>query len=174
MGETIKINRLTNCNIYLDGNSLLGRAEEITLPEIKTKMVEHKGLGMLGAIELPAGFEKFETKIKWSSFYPEVLRRAAVMRRSVQLQVRGSLETHTGAGLVEEQSVKVQLTGTFKKLPMGVFKQHESVECETELSGSYVKLTIGGQEIIEIDLMANIYRANGVDQIATYRRHIGG
>ena len=33
----IKINRLTNANIYMDGNNLLGRAEEIQLPQIKAQ-----------------------------------------------------------------------------------------------------------------------------------------
>jgi P2 family phage contractile tail tube protein len=37
----IQINRLTNANVYMDGNNLLGRAEEINLPQIKHKMSEH-------------------------------------------------------------------------------------------------------------------------------------
>ena len=60
----IKINRLTNANIYMDGNNLLGRAEEIQLPQIKHKMAEHKALGMVGSAEFFAGIDKLECKIK--------------------------------------------------------------------------------------------------------------
>ncbi len=30
----IEINRITNANIYLDGANLLGRAEEVKLPDV--------------------------------------------------------------------------------------------------------------------------------------------
>ena len=46
----ISINRLTNANVYLDGGSMLGRAEEVSLPVLKAKMAEHKALGMVVAI----------------------------------------------------------------------------------------------------------------------------
>ena len=42
----IEINKLTNANVYLDGVNLLGRAEEVQLPQIKHKMAEHKALGI--------------------------------------------------------------------------------------------------------------------------------
>jgi hypothetical protein len=41
----ISVNKLTNANIYIDGNSLLGKASEIDLPKITAKMAEHKALG---------------------------------------------------------------------------------------------------------------------------------
>jgi P2 family phage contractile tail tube protein len=56
----IEINRITNANIYLDGANLLGRAEEVKLPDVSMTMQEHKALGMVGKVELPAGFDKLE------------------------------------------------------------------------------------------------------------------
>ena len=44
----IEINRITNANIYLDGANLLGRAEEVKLPDVSMTMQEHKALGMVG------------------------------------------------------------------------------------------------------------------------------
>ena len=38
MAGKIEINRITNANIYVNGNSLLGRAEEIKLPDISAIM----------------------------------------------------------------------------------------------------------------------------------------
>lgn len=68
MAGKIQINRITNANIYLDGNNLLGRATEIKLPDVSLIMQEHKALGMVGKIELPAGFDKLEGKLNGTPF----------------------------------------------------------------------------------------------------------
>jgi len=170
----ISINRLTNANIYLDGGSMLGRAEEINLPVLKAKMAEHKALGMVGTIEAFAGFEKLEGKIKWSSIYPDALKKTANPFRSVQLQVRGSVEAYASPGRTAEQPVVALLTVTFKSLPGGNYKQHDNVEMESEFIATYMKLTVGGEDVAEIDVLANIYKAAGQDVLAAYRANIGG
>jgi len=48
----IKVNRLTNANVYVDGQSQLGKAEEVNLPDITFMLSEHKALGMIGKFEL--------------------------------------------------------------------------------------------------------------------------
>lgn len=170
----IQVNRLTNANIYLDGANLLGRAEEVKLPEVTAKMAEHKGLGLVGMAEFPSGIDKLEATIKWASLYPEVMRKAGNPFRAVQLQVRASLDEYASQGRIGETPVICHLTGTFKKFPMGSFKQHENAEYETTLSITYVKLIVGVDEILELDVLANIYKVGGEDILATYRRNIGG
>ncbi|MEW5885479.1 MAG: phage major tail tube protein [Pseudomonadota bacterium] len=170
----INIHRLTNANVYLDGGSMLGRAEEVELPVLKAKMAEHKALGMVGSIEAYAGFEKLEGKIKWSSLYPEALKKTANPFASVQLQLRASVEVYSSAGRSQELPLVALLTVTFKSLPGGGYKQHENVELESEFTATYMKLTVGGEDIMEIDALANIYKAAGQDVLATYRTHIGG
>ncbi len=64
MAGKIQLNRITNANIYLEGNNLLGRAEEVKLPDVSAIMQEHKAPGMVGKIELPAGFDKLEGETK--------------------------------------------------------------------------------------------------------------
>lgn len=156
----ILIHRITNANIYMDGANLLGRAEEIELPQVKVKMAEHKAL---------------EGKIKWASFYADVLKKAANPFKTVQLQVRGSLEGwNTPAGRNTEKPVVAVMQVLFKNFPLGQFKQHENVEITTEFDAWMVKLTAEGQDILEIDVAANIYKAGGVDMLANYRANIGG
>ena len=58
----IQINKLINANVYMNGSNLLGRAEEVQLPQIKHKMAEHKALGMVGSAEFFSGIEKLECK----------------------------------------------------------------------------------------------------------------
>jgi hypothetical protein len=170
----IAINRITNANVYIDGASLLGRAEEVELPQIKAKMSEHKALGMVGSIEAFAGFEKLEGKIKWASLYPDVLKKAANPFKTVQLQLRGSLYTQTAQGRTDEVPVVALLTVAFKTFPGGNWKQHENVEMETEFVAYYMKIAAGGEDIVEVDVLENIYKAGGEDLLAEYNENIGG
>lgn len=174
MSNKIAINHLTNVNLYMDGKSLLGRAEELELPQVKHKMTEHKALGMVGTAEFFSGVEKMECKIKWASFYSEVLREAANPFKTVRLQARSSLETYTGQGRTAEVPVMVSLIAAYKDFPLGSFKQHDRVVPDTNLSVYYAKMEIDSQEIFEFDVLENIYKVAGADVLATYRLNIGG
>lgn len=170
----IEVNRITNANVYMDGASFLGRAEEINLPQIKQTMSEHKGLGMVGRGDFFSGIDKMECKIKWASLYPEVMKKAANPFQAVALQARASLESYTGQGRTAEVPVVVYISGTFKEFPLGNFKQHENAEFETNMSVFYAKLVVDGEEIFEIDVLENIYKVDGTDILATYKQNIGG
>lgn len=170
----IQINRLTNANVYMDGNNLLGRAEEINLPQIKHKMSEHKALGMVGSAEFFSGIDKLESKIKWNSLYPDVLKKAANPFRTVQIQARASLETYNSQGKIQEVAAVAYLSGTFKEFPLGNIKAGDNAEYETTMSVNYAKLTAGGEELFEIDILENIYKVGGIDVLAEYRANIGG
>jgi len=93
---------------------------------------------------------------------------------AVEVQLRGSLETYSNSGRIAQVPVVAYLTGVFKKFPLGGFKQHDNVEAETTMSVTYCKLEIDGQAILEVDALANIYKAGGVDLLETYKTNIGG
>ncbi len=173
MPNTIQINRLTNANVYVDGNSLLGRAMEINLPDIKAKMSDHQALGLQGMIELPSGIDKLEAKIKWNSLYPEVLRKTGNPYKAVKMMVKASIENYEGGDLVGRQAVTTYLTGQFKQIPLGSFKQNDNVELESGIAVTYIKQEIAGEVVLEFDAMANILKVNGVDILAEYRANLG-
>lgn len=170
----IKINRITNANIYLNGGNLLGKADEVVLPNMKLKMVEVKALGMFGAMEFPAGMDKLESKIKWNSFYDDVWVQAMNPFSAVQLMIRGSVETYTSAGRVSEIPLVSFVVGQFKGTDMGTFKQHDNAEFESMLSTTACKQIYNGTTILEYDALSNIYRVNGVNLLAQYKINIGG
>ncbi|MBK1691202.1 hypothetical protein CKO33_03355 [Ectothiorhodospira mobilis] len=87
---------MQDANVYLDGtNNLIGRAGEVTLPEISPAMSEHSGLGMLGTLELPAGLEALSMSTKWTGFYADHLRAGATPFRAHQFQICAS-QAHRG------------------------------------------------------------------------------
>lgn len=174
MAGKIEINRVVNANIYINGNNLMGRAEEIKLPDVEAMMSEHKGLGMIGEIELPTGFSKLEGEIKWNSFYKEAAITASNPFATAQLMCRSSLERYNSQGRVEELPLVTVLTVMFKKNPAGTFKPRENAEFQSAFSATYIKQTLGGEEILELDYMSNIFRVGGQDMLAAYRSNIGG
>lgn len=170
---SVDVRKLTNANVYFDGASYLGKVEEVTLPDISIKQAEHKALGMHAMIELPTGMDKMELKMKWSSITPQVMRKVANGYKSYTFQVRSSLDSYDANGRVAQESYVVYFRGTPKNIPNGSFKQHDNVEAETNFTVSYIKLEIGGSTIYEVDALANIYRVDGVDLLATFRANLG-
>jgi hypothetical protein len=61
-----------------------------------------------------------------------------------------------------------------KNFPGFSFKQHDNVEAESSLGVTYYKLVINGKIVVEIDVLANIYKVNGEDMLTNYRSNIGG
>ena len=170
----IAINRVTNANIYIDGVNLLGRAEEIKLPDISAMMSEHKALGMFGKVELPSGFDKLDGEIKWNSYYKEVAKAMANPFKALQLQCRSSIDVYSSGGRVNQLPLVTHLTVMFKKNPVGTFKPHDNVELPSAFSATYIKQVIDGEDVLELDYLANIYKVGGEDLLQQYRANIGG
>lgn len=170
----IQVNRIVNANIYIDGTNLIGRAEEIKLPDISAIMQEHKALGMVGKIELPAGFDKLEGEIKWNSLYEEAAKAMANPFKAVQLQCRSSIETYGPGGRIEEVPLATFLTVMFKKNPLGTFKQHDNAEFPSSFSATYIRQVVKGKDVLELDYLANIFKVGGEDLLSTFRDNIGG
>lgn len=171
---SIQVNRITNANIYLEGGSILGQAKEIDVPEIKFTMSEHVALGLVGKMEFFSGIDKLEMKVRWNSFYKDTLMKFGNPFNPLQMQIRASSEEYSAQGRGSEKPVVIHLTAHSKNFPNANFKQHDNVEAESTLGVTYYKMVIDGVEVVEIDVLANIYKVNGVDMLANYRANIGG
>jgi len=171
--STIVVNRVTNANVLFDGKSMLGRAEEIDLPDVKFTTAEHKALGMQGKLELPTGIEKMEAQFRWNSFYPDVMSRIPNPYTFVSLQVRTSVETWDATGRTTQSARVVFLSGGFKEFSSGKYKPHDNAQFPSKMNVVYIKDVLDGRELYEIDVMANIYKVDGVDLMAQFRTNLG-
>jgi len=168
-----KVNKVTNANIYVGGVSYMGRAEEVSLPDVQAKMADHKALGMVGELELPAGLQKMSMKIKWNSIYPDVMKQTHNVFQAIDLQIYTNVETYEGGSRSGQAKCVVYVTAIPKKSGGLVFKAQDNVEREDEFNVTAYKMEIDDEEIIDIDIMNNIWRVNGVDQLAQYRANLG-
>ncbi len=171
---SVTINQITNANIYIDGNSLLGHAKEIKLPEIEIEMIEHKALGMVGTVELPGGVNALEGEITWDGFYPEVFAKAFNPFSNVQLMVRANVQVFNSQGLAAEEPMVCMLNVAFSKNPLGEYKPKEAAEFASTVKVYSINQKVAGKELLFYDSLANIYRVGGEDMLAKYRANIGG
>ena len=169
----LSINRITNANIYVDGIGLLGRAEEIEVAQPRHRMVDHKGLGMAGVAEFWAGVDKLESRIKWSSIYPEAQVLASSPFRSHSFQVMGSIEQYTSQDRSAELPLVYLMTGVFKDAGALTFKHQENTDAQSVISVYHTELYVAGTQIFLYDVMANLYVVGGVDQLAAFRANLG-
>lgn len=173
MPSKISVNNVVNAAIYLNGNSFIGRAEEVKLPELTAMMKEHKALGMVGKFELPSGFDKMEGEIKWNSFYEDAMRVQGDIFTYHSIQCRSNVETWSSQGRIQQVPLVTFLTVQFKNSPLGEFKQHEGVGLTAKFSCTYIKQVLNGQEKLELDVLSNIYKVDGSDLLSAYRTNIG-
>lgn len=171
------ISKLYNANCYIVSaggmKNLVGRAAEVTLPEIVTEVEAHKALGMIGTVELPTGLAPMTARIKYAGYYPDAIAQGANPFAAHTLLIQGSLETFGGDGLATEVPVKVALRARFKKTPLGAIVSQASTELEQELSVTYAKLTVGGIDRVEVDVIDNVWTVDGVDIREQYRKNLG-
>lgn len=165
--------RISNANVYLDGNDFFGQCEEIDLGSIKTITSDFQGLGMVGLIELPDGIDKLEGKIIWNSLYATAAKKLASPFKSVQLQCRSDVQVFNNGGLVDEVPLVTIMTITCKEYQLGSHKPRDPSKYETPFSATYVRQVLDGEEVLLLDYLANIFKVGGEDQLAKYRKNIG-
>ncbi|MDE9812443.1 phage major tail tube protein [Pseudomonas aeruginosa] len=169
----VNAHRITNANLYLDGQDFFAKSEEVELGSVKAVMSDFQGLGMVGLIELPDGLDKLEGKIVWNSLYKEAGSKLASPFKTVQLQCRSNVQIFNNSGLVDEIPLVTLMTIMPKEYNLGSFKPRDPSKFETPFSAIYVRQMLNGEEVLLLDYMANIFRVNGEDQLAKYRRNIG-
>jgi len=167
------VRKLTNANVYLEGNNYVGKVKEVNLPDVTSKQAEHNALGMFGVINTPTGIEAMELEMMWTTILPDVQKLVTDIYTSFTFQVRSSLEEYNSSGRTSESSYVADFRGRPMNVPGGNFKQHENVEATTKFKIDYFRLEIGGEEIYKIDVLNNIYQIDGVDKLATFRANLG-
>lgn len=168
-----QISTLYNANVYLNGQSFAGVAEEVTLPDLKAKMTEHKGLSSIGSFELPTGLDKMMMKIKWNTVNSDVMKSAADFYNSTDIMIRCNIDNWENGSRTGSVPCIAFVRGLNKNLPAIGLKHQDNPEGEQEFSVTAYKLEIDGEVIFDVDFFAQVYIVDGVDMLADYRANLG-
>lgn len=161
---------LRNYNCYLNGVSFAGRVDEVELPELSVKTEEHRGGGMDGTAELDMGMEAMTAKITLAEHIAEAIKTFGRMDgNATRLQFRGAVQRDGERAI----PLVVDMHGGMKKLGMGSWKAGDKATVEEEMSIRYYKLTLGNEELVEIDVDNMIRKIGGVDELESIRAAIG-
>ena len=153
--------------------SHLGQIEEVQLPTLKNKSVDHRAGDMIGTKGLPTSLEKLEATFKGTGFFKEFYTLCANPLKLVTLQVRANLQQFGGQGLEAEVPVIVYLKGWFPERKIGTLKNQDPAKPEYKMEVSYYKLVVDGEDLDEVDIDNHIWKVDGEDLLATFRTNLG-
>lgn len=154
---------------FVDGYGMAGRCTSGKLPVIKTKTESHRDGGMDGEDDLEFGLEKLEAEYGFAELDRIVL--GAVGSRDKPITLRGSMEAEDG---ITKIPVIANIRGLVTEADPGEWGgDPKKSEVKLKQTAAYYRLTIGGVEVYEIDIIGGVRRINGVDQLALRRANLG-
>jgi len=163
-------NRLTELNLFVDGQGFAGNVKEIKLPELALKTEEFRAAGMDAPVDLDKGMEKLELTFSATKQCAATLSLFGVSKNNgVQLSARGSLESYDGSTI----PVVINMTGKVTKIADGAWQPDGEVATEYTLNLNYYKRTQDGTVLHEVDVLNYKRIINGTDQLEEKRKHLG-
>ena len=97
---SIKVRKISNAAVHVNGTALMGTVMEVTIPEIKVTTSDFTSLGQLGKLELPTGFDKMEGSIKMNVIDPDNIEAFGNPFQQMNLMVRSNVEQYSSNSLV--------------------------------------------------------------------------
>jgi P2 family phage contractile tail tube protein len=158
-------------NVFVEGVGYAGRAKKFKLPELGSKLEEHRGAGMDFARQMDVGMENLEASLTMAEFSPEILKLVSIYNGSnTQVTLRGAYNDDSSP---EATPMECKMRGAFHKVAI---REHESGtpgEDEYTINLKFIQLTAAGEELYSIDNDNMIRRIGGVDQLESQRAAIG-
>lgn len=163
--------KLKNFNLFNDGDSYMGQVGEINLPKLTRKMEEWRGAGMGRPVKADMGGEALQMDWTVGGLMRQVFEQYGVTTHNgVQLRFAGAYQAEDQADPI---AVEVVVRGRHSELDPGSSKMGDDTAFKVTTEVSYYKLTMDGQDVIEIDVLGMIEKVNGVDLMAKQRAAIG-
>lgn len=161
---------LKNMNLFVDGRGYAGRIDEIQLPKLTLKTEEHRAGGMDVPVEIDLGMDKLEAELTISDYDPEVYKLFGLLDlKPVQITIRGAIQAQSE----DPKPVVINLRGGWREIDAGTWKPGDKSALKVSVAASYYKLTIDGQEVVEVDAINLVRKVGGVDQMGAIRAAIG-
>lgn len=165
--------KLKMMNLFNEGNSYLGQTGEVTLPKLGRKFEDWRGGGMDGNIKWDAGLSDDMIEFAWKlgGIDPLVIGQyGAVSVSSLGLRFAGSYQRDdTG----DTTALEMTIRGRHEEIDFGNAKAGDDTELSIKTIWSYLKISIDGEDYIEIDIPGMVFKVKGKDMYAEHRKNIG-
>lgn len=164
---------LTAFAVYKDGNTLMGIAD-IELPNLEYMTETIKGAGIAGEIEesIVGHFAAMSITINFRTVSESLASLSAP--RYHMLECRGAIQSQNpGTGEMKTEKVKVVTKAIPKNTQLGKMAMGSPMDSSFEGGVSYIKITLGGKTLFEIDKFNYVCIIDGVDYLSDTRDALG-
>lgn len=158
-------------NVFNNGHSYQGVAEEVEQPKLAMKVEEFRTAGMLGEISANMGLEKLEMTHKYAGLAPELFKGFATSIVDSELIRFAGAHQRDDTG--EVSAVEITMRGRHAEIDPGNAKSGDKTETTIKTALTYYKLTVDGKDLMEIDMINSVFKVDGVDRYAELRAAIG-
>lgn len=163
--------KLKNMNLFNDGISFVGVIEEVVPPTLTRLMEEWRGGGMNATIKTDMGMETLTMEWTCGGLMDEPLKQFGITSHDgVMLRFAGAYQRDDSGAVA---AVEIVVRGRHETIDMGTAKPGDNSPFKVTTACSYYKLTIDGEEMLEIDIINMIERVGGVDRLKDQRTAIG-
>lgn len=165
--------KLVNFRVYLDGTDLVGIAD-VTLPTLEAMTETVKGAGIAGEIDSPTvgHYGSMELTLNWRTL--EKSNVVLASPKGVHLDLRGAQQVYDSAeGKYVTRAAKCVVRGIPKSTELGKFEVGATTDTSNTIEVNYIKVTVAGEDLLEIDKYNFICSISGVDYMADIREALG-
>lgn len=163
--------KLKHFNVFYNGENFIGQATEITLPKLARKTEGYRGAGMSGEVKADLGMEPLEIEHSYGGLMTEIYRDFGIAKiDGVMLRFAGSYQRDDTDAV---DAVEIVVRGRHEEIDPGNAKAGDDTEFKVKSALSYYKLTVNGEDLVEIDLVNMVEKIGGEDRLAEHRKAIG-
>ena len=164
---------MINFKVYREGGDMLGIAEG-TIPNLEAMTHEVKGAGLAGTIDSPVlgHYNSITLSLTWRSVTGDI----SVLNRpeTHNIDLYASLKSYNaGLGIYQTKQLHIYCRAIPKTLTTGNLVVGDTMGTQMEFELPYMKLSLDGVDLIEIDKYNYIARIEGVDYLASVRSDLG-
>ena len=175
MGKTNTIpERLINFRVYSGGSNDLKGVADIDLPSFENLTDTVKGAGIMGEYDSPTlgHFKAMSMTLNWRTVEENLLNM--LKQKAQRLDCRGAFQDYdAGNGEYSVRQVRIVVQGPPIKVTPGKFGEGATTGGATEIEALYIKISIDGSTIVEIDKLNYICIIGGVDYMTDVRTALG-
>ena len=153
-------------NVYVEGYPKLGSGEKANTPKFKKKTEDFRGGGMLAAKKHVLGYEPFEFDFDLNSYDPQVVAQCGLFsKNAVTVSFTAALDGEKNA----QHTYSLITRGKFTEIDPGQWEGGKKAMLKCKGALDALKLTYDNNVIYDIDIDADKYVIDGVDEYAWIR-----
>ncbi len=156
----------------MDGSPYRPMIEEITVPKLALQTIEYRSGGMASPVSISMGHEEPVFEFTLGEYTQEILKKWGTCdHKGAKFRVMGSINNDEES--CEVQTVEITIHGRIKEIESSAWKGGESQTEKVSCTCGYLKITINGAMLCEIDIVNMIWKNGETDLLADHRAAIG-